>query len=168
MDDFVRCVRPMLSFSIGFNCIQVYFINHPLPSFGTPRVIKTRLPMEQKNGVVYHIKCENCDAECIGETEGRLDTRLEEYWSVFESLCKSAIFAHTTQHQPLHSVDYKPRSTVAPSEQRKLSLTIPLIGKMFASLISIALVLQKNREVLHIYHLWTTTRETTWRQFTRL
>ncbi len=40
---------------------------------------KDKTPMEQQSGVVYQLKCDNCDKMYIGETSRRLGTRYKEH-----------------------------------------------------------------------------------------
>ncbi len=40
---------------------------------------KDKTPMEQQSGVVYQLKCDNCDKIYIGETSRRLGTRYKEH-----------------------------------------------------------------------------------------
>ncbi len=40
---------------------------------------KDRTPMEQQSGVVYQLKCDNCDTIYIGETRRSLRTRYKEH-----------------------------------------------------------------------------------------
>ena len=40
---------------------------------------KDKVSNLEKTGVVYHIKCEECDATYVGETERRLQKRLKEH-----------------------------------------------------------------------------------------
>lgn len=52
--------------------------------------VKDRTDKMKKCGVIYHIKCENCEGDYVGETARQLDTRLKEHMS----RTSSAIFEH--------------------------------------------------------------------------
>ena len=52
--------------------------------------VKDKTDKLKKCGVIYHIKCDNCDSDYIGETSRSLDTRLKEH----QARANSAIFEH--------------------------------------------------------------------------
>jgi hypothetical protein len=56
---------------------------------------KDKLLTDEKQGVVYSVKCEVCDKEYIGETERPLSTRMKEHkTSVLKGNDKSALGTH--------------------------------------------------------------------------
>ena len=66
---------------------------------------KDKLDKLHKCGVVYNIKCKDCEAEYIGETARRLGTRLKEHRkSVTEVDLKSAVSEHSRDAQ--HHIDW--------------------------------------------------------------
>ena len=40
---------------------------------------KDKVPKEEKAGVVYHVKCKDCNSHYIGETERKLKKRIHEH-----------------------------------------------------------------------------------------
>ena len=56
---------------------------------------KDRVMKEEKAGVVYHIKCSNCESHYIGETERKLKKRLHEH---HRSSSPVGHHTHETQH----------------------------------------------------------------------
>ena len=42
--------------------------------------------MLNENGVVYHLKCKNCDATYVGETKRQLSVRIEEHKKKLDSV----------------------------------------------------------------------------------
>ena len=64
---------------------------------------KDEITFEEKCGVIYNIKCKNCDAEYIGETARKLGTRLNEHRKSVQTCdLKSAVSEHAKKRRPLH------------------------------------------------------------------
>ena len=64
---------------------------------------KDEITVEEKCGVIYNIKCKDCDTDYIGETARKLGTRLNEHRKSVQACdLKSAVSEHTKKRRPLH------------------------------------------------------------------
>ena len=73
---------------------------------GTLTRVKDKDRREDQAGVVYNIKCSNCDAHYVGETGKKLATRLLEHQrAVNRKDQSSAIYRHGTEQQ--HEMDWQ-------------------------------------------------------------
>ena len=77
---------------------------------------KDKLSSDEKQGVIYSVRCQGCDGEYIGETERKLSTRMREHrTSVTKGNEKSALSTHnlrtghTFDWDHIEVVDTEPR-----------------------------------------------------------
>ena len=87
---------------------------------------KDKLSSDEKQGVIYSVRCQGCDGEYIGETERNLSSRMREHrTSVTKGNTKSALSTHnlrtghTLNWDHIEVVDTDPRR-----DQRKVTAAI--------------------------------------------
>ena len=68
--------------------------------------VKDKEKPEEQAGVVYNVRCKDCDAHYVGETGKRLSSRVQEHQrAINRKDISSAIFKHCEEHR--HEVDWQ-------------------------------------------------------------
>ena len=75
---------------------------------------KDKLSIDEKQGVIYSVRCQGCDGEYVGETERKLSTRMREHRTSTKGNEKSALSTnvrtgHTFDWDHIAVVDTEPR-----------------------------------------------------------
>ena len=106
---YIRGLSERLSKIFHQRGIRIY--HKPVNTLRTMLVHpKDRTPNSQKCGVVYHLKCSDCDSTYIGETARALDARFKEHSSIKRSAL-TAVGEHCKEHQ--HSLTWENVSVLA-------------------------------------------------------
>ena len=75
----------------------------PMVSFGFSNILKKpkdKIEKETSRGIVYKIKCKDCDCVYIGQTPHALKTRVKEHAKAIATLDENSLFA---KHHMRHS-----------------------------------------------------------------
>ena len=64
-------------------------------------LVNPKDPVYKENmvGLVYKIKCEECEATYVGETERSLKSRFNEHWRLSSTISEVAKHIHMEQHE---------------------------------------------------------------------
>ena len=69
---------------------------------------KDRTKDEFKKNVIYNIKCKDCDAIYIGQSERNLGERIKEHRRAYDKKdSKKSAFVDPEKHDPSHNVDFE-------------------------------------------------------------
>ena len=99
---YIKGFSEQIRWVLGKYGIPTYF----KPTNTLPQLlVKSKDPIDKENvvGHVYKIKCEECEATYIGETERSLKARFGEHWRPSSTTLEVAKHIHTDQ--PEHTVE---------------------------------------------------------------